>query len=141
MAKDYRKKVDTEQCYFCPKRNGIEVHHIVPQRFNGTDTRENLVALCDRCHKKLEQLYDKRFYEKLGIADETGERKQHFQCFECDDRAEVSMSYKEGPLWFCLHHATQRYIESSTWSVHRDLSGRMSQRLDWIDSRYSHIKS
>jgi len=99
---EYRKQTDTDKCYFCPKRTNIEVHHIVPQRFNGTDKQENLVALCDRCHKKLEQLYDKRFYQRLGIEDTTGVRKNHFECLKCDKRADVKLG-RIGiePSWYC----------------------------------------
>lgn len=85
----YREKVDLSACHFCAKVNDIEVHHIVPQRFNGSDARENLVAVCDRCHEKLEALYDKRFYESLGIEDESGERELHFTC-KCEKNKQVS---------------------------------------------------
>jgi len=137
MTDEYRDKIDTERCHFCPKQRDIEAHHIVPQRFNGSDARENLVGVCDRCHKKLETLYDKRFYERLGIDDETGERQQHFECFVCDDRAEVAMTYKADELWFCVYHATERYSNGREWTIHNDLSGRMMARTEWIDSRYT----
>jgi len=110
---EYRKQTDTDKCYFCPKRTDIEVHHIVPQRFNGTDKRENLVALCDRCHEKIEVLYDARFYETLGISDEAGERKNHFPCELCDGQALIRMSLNTGyPLWLCEGCAVGR-VENS----------------------------
>jgi len=102
---NYRDKVDTERCYFCPKRNAIEVHHIVPQRFRGGDGRENLVAVCDKCHKKLERLYDQSFYSALGIDDVTDERAKHFPCIRCDERAVMKVRSNVGSkLWFCETH-------------------------------------
>jgi hypothetical protein len=102
MASSYRDTVDTERCYFCPARHDIEVHHIVPQRFRGSDDRENLVALCETCHKKLEQLYDAAFYDALGIDDVQGERAAHFPCLTCDDRAAVKVRSPVGTKgWFC----------------------------------------
>lgn len=70
-------------CYFC-NAHGVEEHHIVPQRMNGTDHDFNLVSVCSVCHHKLETLYDKRFYEALGIKDESGERKTHLPCIRND---------------------------------------------------------
>ncbi len=34
----------------------LEVHHIVPLADGGTDTRENVVALCPNCHRKMHVL-------------------------------------------------------------------------------------
>jgi len=105
---EYRDKADTEQCYFCPKRTDIQVHHIVPQRFNGSDNRENLVALCERCHEKIENLYDKRFYEKLGVEDESGQRESHFECLTCNCRAETKISvHASVASWYCTECAAE----------------------------------
>lgn len=54
-------------CYFCPETEStaIESHHIVPRRFGGSDTEENKVDVCANCHRKLEALYDTRFYKKI----------------------------------------------------------------------------
>jgi hypothetical protein len=133
---EYRDKADTSRCYFCPKRNDIEVHHIVPQRFNGSDERENLVALCDRCHEKLESLYDKRFYEKLGVTDETGERSTHFECElgDCGSRADVKIGSQFGISWFCLSCGTDRYEAWKYATVQEDHTGRMGTRVEWIDA-------
>jgi len=64
MSKNY------EGCYFCDVTNphAVEGHHLVPQRFNGTDQPENMVDLCGSCHNKIEELYDDAFYERLGVA-------------------------------------------------------------------------
>ncbi|UBF23414.1 HNH endonuclease [Haloarcula tailed virus 3] len=135
---EYRDKADTSRCYFCPKRNDIEVHHIVPQRFNGSDSRENLVALCDRCHRKIEALYDKRFYEKLGVTDETGERSTHFECgmSECSNRARVKAA-KQGyeGAWYCLDCVTELYIHWGQYGmVYKDITGKMECRTCWIEA-------
>jgi len=54
-------------CYFCGEEHRVETHHIVPKRFDGSDEEENLVDVCPTCHSKLENLYDKRFYDELGV--------------------------------------------------------------------------
>lgn len=60
-------------CYLCERGSDvIETHHIVPKRFDGSDGEENLVDLCPTCHRKIESLYDKRFYDALGV-----EKEQH----------------------------------------------------------------
>ena len=56
----------SEKCYFCSEREVLEQHHIVPRRFDGGDTAENLIKVCPTCHRKLENLYDKRFYDAVG---------------------------------------------------------------------------
>ena len=63
---------DRETCYFChePDTHLLEAHHIVPQRFGGSDDAENLVRVCPNCHERLERLYDGRFYDALGIETE-----------------------------------------------------------------------
>lgn len=54
-------------CYFCDETACLEEHHIVPRRFGGSDDSANLVRVCPTCHRKLESLYDKRFYDQLGV--------------------------------------------------------------------------
>lgn len=56
----------SSECYFCDEQFVLERHHVVPRRFGGSDSDENLVTVCPTCHEKLEKLYDKRFYEGVG---------------------------------------------------------------------------
>jgi hypothetical protein len=102
-----RDKVNTSRCFFCPKRTDIEVHHILPRRFNGSDARENLVAVCDACHEKLELLYDKSFYSALGIDDADGERYAHFPCIRCETQATTKIARAGTVSWFCDGHAEE----------------------------------
>lgn len=59
-------------CYFCGNDNDeiLQEHHIVPRRFGGSDEGENLVDLCPNCHRGIERLYNKRFYDALGVSPE-----------------------------------------------------------------------
>lgn len=126
---------DTSDCHFCARQTNIQEHHIVPQRFKGSDDRENLVGVCERCHKKLERLYDKRFYERLGITDEKGERENHFPCLVCDSRATVKLSRHTGNDWFCLQHGTELYEQyPKTTFLKKDLTGHATARFHWIDA-------
>ena len=44
-------------CGARPKRlTELHVHHLVPFRFGGTNRSENLVALCETCHHKIEAI-------------------------------------------------------------------------------------
>jgi len=59
-----------DDCYFCGGGEGVlETHHIVPKRHAGSDRKENLVDLCPTCHERLERLYNKRFYARLGVGN------------------------------------------------------------------------
>lgn len=68
------------ECYFCESTENIEEHHIVPQRFSGSDARGNLVELCHDCHWKLERLYNKDFWEAIGVKDPRATEKSHVRC-------------------------------------------------------------
>lgn len=69
-------------CHFCGQEP-TETHHIVPRRFDGTDADENLVDVCPTCHSKLESLYDKRFYDALGVEKGSAETPEPAEC--CHD--------------------------------------------------------
>lgn len=59
-----------DNCRICghTQSSDLETHHVVPQRYGGSDAPENLVTLCGSCHNALENIYDDRFYARLGIA-------------------------------------------------------------------------
>lgn len=62
----------SDSCLFCDEEDALDRHHVVPRRHGGADTEENLVTVCPTCHRKLESLYDKRFYDKItGSTDDT----------------------------------------------------------------------
>lgn len=56
------------RCYICGHGNeqALEEHHLVPRRYGGSDSSENLVQLCGSCHNAIESLYDDDFFERLG---------------------------------------------------------------------------
>jgi len=60
------QQTNREDCYFCGSDGPIETHHIVPDRYEGSDANQNLVDLCPTCHERLERLYDKDFYKQLN---------------------------------------------------------------------------
>lgn len=43
----------------------LEIHHIVPLRDGGSDSPENLIALCPNCHRKLQVSADANDMKKL----------------------------------------------------------------------------
>lgn len=90
---NYHEGSKNAECYFCGSGPPLHEHHVIPQRFDGPDTKDNIVELCGSCHKKIERLYDKSFYEWFGIEDEKGERTYHRQCenTDCKNKAKVKI--------------------------------------------------
>ena len=43
----------------------LEIHHVIPLRDGGTDSAENLIALCPNCHRKVEVSADASDMKKL----------------------------------------------------------------------------
>jgi hypothetical protein len=43
-------------CPHCKNHIIESVHHIIPRKFNGNDDADNLIALCFKCHDKIEIL-------------------------------------------------------------------------------------
>jgi hypothetical protein len=76
-------------CEFCGDEAAHE-HHIVPQRFGGPDTDENLLPVCASCHQTLENAYDERFFSWFGISDESEYRWRYKSCSfpDCDQGAD-----------------------------------------------------
>lgn len=51
-AREHALVRDDYTCQFCGKKNcRLEVHHIVFRRNGGSDNLENLITLCEDCHK------------------------------------------------------------------------------------------
>jgi len=69
MSRKHVTRYPRESCYFCGADGPIETHHIVPRRYNGIDDQINFVDLCSSCHEKLEQLYGRRFYNRIGARE------------------------------------------------------------------------
>lgn len=95
-SSNYHEGRKRDHCYFCDAYGGITEHHVKPQRFDGPDTPENIVGLCARCHRRLERLYDKDFYEFFGIEDEAGKRLFHLVCehHDCTENVQVKWRYR-----------------------------------------------
>lgn len=56
---DIRKKVyarDGYRCVLCGKKGKLHAHHIVPVKISKDNSLSNLVSVCNKCHRKLEQI-------------------------------------------------------------------------------------
>ena len=76
LDENIRKAVifrDGCKCRECGKSNvKLEVHHIKPRRLNGSNTLDNLITLCGKCHRKTEgneEKYMQHYYAMLGSSD------------------------------------------------------------------------
>jgi len=69
------EQIEREDCYICGRGHTdiLEQHHIVPRRFGGSDGVDNLVDLCPSCHRSIEKLYGKRFYETLDVTKDSNQ--------------------------------------------------------------------
>lgn len=94
------------ECYFCGSNADIEQHHIVPQRFDGTDHKSNLVDLCHDCHWKLERMYNKEFWDAIGIEDPRTTKESHITCYYqgCTDPAVDRYNTGGGWTYRCSDH-------------------------------------
>ena len=61
---------DNCKCMMCKKSNcKLEVHHIKPKRLGGSNTIENLISLCEKCHDKTErqeEMFMDMFYQMIS---------------------------------------------------------------------------
>jgi uncharacterized protein with PIN domain len=69
FSKELKEQVRKEQggrCDWCGKKvSKLQIHHIIPQRMRGKDTRDNAVGLCEDCHRYWDELsFQKIFYGK-----------------------------------------------------------------------------
>lgn len=64
---------DNCKCMECGKSNcKLEVHHIRPRRLNGSNTQDNLITLCEKCHQKTEgkeELFMNHYFDLLKTFD------------------------------------------------------------------------
>lgn len=57
---------DGYTCQYCKKKNGtLHAHHIIYRSNGGKDTMDNLITLCESCHKKLHNGELAEFESKL----------------------------------------------------------------------------
>ena len=76
LDENIRKAVilrDGCKCRECGKSNTVlEVHHIKPKRLGGSNTIDNLITLCSKCHQKtegVEERYMQRYFDMLDSSD------------------------------------------------------------------------
>ncbi len=77
LDENIRKAVilrDSCKCMECGKSNtALEVHHIKPRRLNGSNTLDNLITLCGKCHQKTkgkEGQYMQRYFDMIGSSND-----------------------------------------------------------------------
>ena len=119
---NYHPGEKRDNCYFCQSWD-TEEHHIIPQRFGGPDTRENVVELCNHCHKKMERLYDQQFYEWFGIDDSEGKRMYHRQCMRSGCTEQVTQHWEnvqsyDAEFFVCDEHVVPAWHEKDKFVKH-----------------------
>lgn len=107
---------DGDSCYFCGEKEGIEQHHILPQRFDGSERESNVVDLCHDCHWKLERLYNKDFWDAVGVEDPRSTKETHLTCdyHKCLNQAVGDFRTTAGTLTYrCEEHKPSNSVENS----------------------------
>lgn len=76
LDENIRKAVilrDECKCQECGKTDcRLEVHHIRPRRLNGSNTLDNLITLCKKCHQKTlgkEAMFMAKYFSLLSSSD------------------------------------------------------------------------
>ena len=59
--KPYILTRDKHRCVRCSDTRLLEIHHIQPVSRYGKSTEDNLVTLCNTCHKEVHKIKDKKF--------------------------------------------------------------------------------
>lgn len=59
-----------EKCELCGSDRGLEIHHIIPVVFGGTDDKDNLLCVCKKCHALL---------TPTGLLAKQGQRVKNIQ--------------------------------------------------------------
>lgn len=54
LIRDRFHREGFRECIHCSFRTDLELHHIVPRSQGGDDVIQNLVPLCQQCHRVLE---------------------------------------------------------------------------------------
>jgi len=113
----------SDGCYFCDGgADVLEQHHIVPRRHGGSDESENLVDLCPTCHQKLERLYDKRFYDEIGVNPSNNSRDIGLCGWnEClAEGKHLLKAWNDMELVVCSDHkeCRKKYCDNKTVSLH-----------------------
>lgn len=122
----------TEQCFICDETNPnrLQTHHIVPDAYGGSDTEENKVRLCAGCHQAVEKMYNRRFYDQLGVKpesearpDDTDEAMAEIDTFGVSHRT-AEMAQSEG------HELGGRLRNHDTWE-----SPKIAEEICWLVAR------
>lgn len=50
----------------------MEEHHIIPDRYGGSDADGNIVVLCASCHRALERIYTDEVWAATGLIPSEG---------------------------------------------------------------------
>jgi hypothetical protein len=90
------------ECHFCDESEALDTHHIVPRRYGGSDRGENLVTVCPNCHRKLETLYDERFYTTLGISEGDVSPSRVYFDVDLHDFVEVYAEHTSREGWLTM---------------------------------------
>lgn len=62
-----RLKTQAGACELCGSRRNLDVHHIIPVVYGGTDEEDNLIVVCKHCHGALTP---QRTLTRKGIEDQ-----------------------------------------------------------------------
>lgn len=111
LARIMAEKTLGKVCFNCGSSECIELHHIVPLEFGGTNNISNIAVLCHRCHTAIHNGKSAKFYRNVKLGGRphnvsTEELDEAFNEFvsgqigtkECKKRIGLSTKSKIGDM-------------------------------------------
>lgn len=128
-----------DRCFICANANDVvlEKHHIVPKRFGGRNTSDNLVMLCSNCHTAIEQMYtDERLRRIVENINDGG--TVDLRDYEREARSFINDRLIQEPGAVTpsddIYGAYAEYAESKDWPVRaRSVIGSVLLCIDDVE--------
>lgn len=104
---------DSHECQFCGVTDeqhrtehgrGLDVHHIIPRRSDGSNSKENLITVCRSCHGTLEHTQS----EALNRLDD----RQREDCKSEDDEIALSLAQQRAETNLELYREIRSLLSS-----------------------------
>jgi hypothetical protein len=73
---------DNYECQECGDKNKLEVHHWEPFRFSRNNLLDNLVTLCEDCHKEKHRMYIREGFVYEAEKSMTWEHEPYVDLFD-----------------------------------------------------------
>jgi len=56
IYRNYLKENLKKECYICGRKKDLELHHKIPLNCCGEDILDNIIYLCNKCHRNIHKI-------------------------------------------------------------------------------------